>query len=208
MVAPIVCIASSELRANEVVSRLRLHNFHERQISVLFPDGTCKRTFGDERISNAPGGMDADRARASVGNGSLSLFIGIGFRSINGEPPFVAAGPIVDALSGITSGEATGRLAGALIKLGLPESEARHYEDKVKEGHILISFHSEDRAEISQVVGILAKSAATDLGGSAKPPAPSRPFPLSPFAVVSTRGGIRPETRERSPHPIQAGGQD
>jgi hypothetical protein len=51
------------------------------------------------------------------------------------------------ALSGAAAGAAVGGIAGALIGMGIPEHEAKLYEGKVRGGNILISVHTEDRAE-------------------------------------------------------------
>ena len=58
-----------------------------------------------------------------------------------GIGPLIAAGPIVAALAGAGAGSAIGGIAGALIGLGLPELEAKRYEEAIKQGRILVSVH-------------------------------------------------------------------
>ncbi len=45
------------------------------------------------------------------------------------------------ALSGAAVGAATGGVVGGLIGLGIPEIEAKRYEEKLKKGNYLIAVH-------------------------------------------------------------------
>ena len=63
---------------------------------------------------------------------------------IPGAGPFIAAGPIMAALSGAAVGGATGGIIGALVGMGIPELEAKQYEGRLRDGNILISVHTED----------------------------------------------------------------
>ena len=66
-----------------------------------------------------------------------------GALAIPGLGPFIAAGPLLAALSGAAAG-ATGGVSGALVGMGIPEIEAKRYEGKIKGGNILISVHTEN----------------------------------------------------------------
>src|SRR5215471_8235705 len=56
----------------------------------------------------------------------------------------VAAGPVVATLAGLGAGAAAGGLTGALIGLGLPEREARFYNEEVERGGILVGVYTHD----------------------------------------------------------------
>ena len=60
----------------------------------------------------------------------IGLLAGIGALAIPGVGPFIAAGPIMAALSGMAVGAATGGVVGGLIGLGIPEIEAKRYDEK------------------------------------------------------------------------------
>lgn len=64
----------------------------------------------------------------------MGWIAGIGALALPGVGPFIAAGPIVAALSGAAVGAAVGGIAGGLIRQGIPEIEAKRYEGKVKAG--------------------------------------------------------------------------
>ena len=73
----------------------------------------------------------------------LGLLAGIGALAIPGVGPFIAAGPIMAALSGAAIGATTGGVVGGLIGMGIPEIEAKRYEDKLKTGNYLIAVHAQ-----------------------------------------------------------------
>jgi uncharacterized membrane protein len=72
------------------------------------------------------------------------------------------------ALGGAAAGAALGGITGALIGMGIPEYEAKRYEGKVKEGSLLISVHTEDRAERARAKQILEQAGAEDIADTAE----------------------------------------
>jgi uncharacterized membrane protein len=86
--------------------------------------------------------------------------------AIPGLGPFIAAGPIMAALSGGAIGAGVGGLTGALVGLGIPEYEAKRYEGKVKEGGILISVHSESNDETKRAKNIFKEEGAHDISST------------------------------------------
>ena len=94
--------------------------------------------------------------------------MGIGTLAIPGLGPFIAAGPIMAALSGAAVGATVGGVTGGLIGLGMPEYEAKMYEGKLKDGKILISVHTDDNAEQDKAKTIFKNAGAEDIGMSAE----------------------------------------
>jgi hypothetical protein len=95
--------------------------------------------------------------------GVLGWLAGIGTLAIPGLGPFIAAGPIMAALSGAAVVGALGGLAGALIGMGLPEFEAKRYETKVQGGNILVSVHSDTSDETKRAKEIFEQCDAEDI---------------------------------------------
>jgi hypothetical protein len=56
----------------------------------------------------------------------------------------VAAGPIVATLAGLGAGAAAGGLTGALIGMGMPEHEAKFFNEEIERGGILVGVYSHD----------------------------------------------------------------
>ncbi len=161
----VFCIATSRSQADQIVDQLKSANFSNSDISVLFPDKGATRDFAHEKLyTKAPEGVATGAGtEGGVIGGALGWIAGIGALAIPGVGPFIAAGPIVAALSGVAIGAAVGGIAGGLIGLGIPELEAKRYEGKIKEGNILISVHTDNSAEISRAKDIFTKAGAQDI---------------------------------------------
>lgn len=67
------------------------------------------------------------------------------------------------ALAGVAVGGATGGLIGALIGMGIPEYEAKRYEGKLREGHILVSVHTEDAKQRARAKDVFEVAGAQDI---------------------------------------------
>ena len=161
-------LAKTEAQAISIVERLKAVGFSPNDISVLFPDKTGTRDFAYEQHTKAPEGAAAGAGTGGVLGGALGWLVGIGALAIPGLGPFIAAGPIMAALSGAAAGAALGGLTGALIGLGIPEYEAKRYEGKIKEGNILISVHTDDRDERARAKRILEEAGAEDVADTAE----------------------------------------
>jgi hypothetical protein len=159
----VFCIATSRPQADLIVEQLKNANFFNNDISVLFPDKGTTRDFAHEKHTKAPEGTATGAGTGGVIGGALGWIAGIGALAIPGVGPFIAAGPIMAALSGAAVGAAVGGIAGGLIGLGIPEIEAKRYEGKIKEGNLLISVHTENSEEITRAKEIFTRAGAQDI---------------------------------------------
>ncbi|HTH46839.1 MAG TPA: DUF3341 domain-containing protein [Candidatus Limnocylindria bacterium] len=189
----VFCIATSRSQADAIVSRLKLADFSRNDISVLFPDNGTTRDFAHEKNTKAPEGAVAGAGTGAVIGGALGWIAGLGALAIPGVGPFIAAGPILAALSGVALGGTVGGIAGGLIGLGMPELEARRYEGKIKEGNLLLSVHTDNSAKISHAKRIFEQCGAVDIGsmGEAAPPESRNPAlaPAIPSMAAYTGHG-------------------
>ena len=94
---------------------------------------------------------------------TVGLLAGIGALAIPGLGPFIAAGPIMAALSGAAAGATAGGVVGGLVGLGIPEYEAKAYEDRIKKGGYLVAVHVEDSKKGDAVRDILKKNGLEDI---------------------------------------------
>jgi hypothetical protein len=159
-------IASSESQARRIVDALQAAGFSANDVSVLFPDKGGTRDFAHEKNTKAPEGATAGAGTGALLGGTLGWLAGIGSLAIPGLGPFIAAGPIMAALSGAAVGGTVGGLTGALIGMGVPELEAKRYEGKIKEGNILISVHTDDSTERKTATDILKREGAHDVSST------------------------------------------
>jgi hypothetical protein len=167
----VVCIVNRTGQAERVVDQLRAAGFPSEHISVLFPDKLGSRDLGHELHTKAPEGAATGAGAGGLLGGGLGWLAGIGSLAIPGLGPFIAAGPIMAALSGAAVGATVGGISGALVGMGIPEYEAKQYEGKLKGGNILISVHADDSDEVKRAKEIFEKEGAEDIRcmGEAKP---------------------------------------
>jgi hypothetical protein len=159
----VFCIATSREQADRIVDQLKTANFSNNDISALFADKGTSRDFAHEKNTKAPEGAVTGAVTGGGVGGALGWIAGFGALAIPGEGPFIAAGPIIAALSGAAIGDAVGGIAGGLIGLGIPELEAKRYEGKIKEGNILISVHTDDAGDIARAKDIFNQTGAQDI---------------------------------------------
>ncbi len=159
----VYAIAISEGQANQIVDSLTRSGFSSNDISVLFPDKDTTHEFSHEKNTKAPEGAVTGAATGGVLGGTLGLLVGIGALAIPGVGPLIAAGPLLAALSGAAAGATVGGIAGGLIGLGIPELEAKRYENRLAEGNILISVITESGEQVDRAKEVLKKAGAEDI---------------------------------------------
>jgi len=159
----VIGLVSTSAKAEQIVSALQGGGFSTHDISVLLPDSNATRDFAHEKNTKAPEGSAIGATTGGVLGGTLGVLAGIGALAIPGLGPFIAAGPIMAALSGAAAGATVGALTGALVGLGIPEIEAKQYESKVKGGNVLISVHAEEPDQRARAKEILTQHGATDV---------------------------------------------
>lgn len=156
-------LVNTYAQAEALVGELQRAGFSNNDISALFPDKAGTRDFAHEQNTKAPEGAVAGAGAGGALGGTLGLLVGIGALAIPGLGPFIAAGPILAALSGAAAGAAVGGLTGGLIGMGIPEIEARQYEGKIKDGNILLSVHVESANERARAKRVLEAGGAKDV---------------------------------------------
>lgn len=145
------------------VEALRAAGFRNTNISVLFPKNAGSMNFAREVAEMAPGGVMGGAEAGAVVGDTLGWLAGFGALAIPGLGQVIGAGPIMVALAGVGVDGTVGRIAAALIGMELPESIARHYEGRVREGGILASVHSDDSIWTKRARKILARTGAQDI---------------------------------------------
>lgn len=183
MTKSVFALVSKEEQAQRIVDHLLSSGFSNADISILSPDrhsGKIRNAQGDvehvdyneknkrgtlatEKHTKAPEGGVTGAATGGLLGGSLGLLAGIGALAIPGLGPFIAAGPIMAALGGSAIGGSLGLLLGALIGAGIPEFEAKKYEEGLKAGGILISVRANSDEEMKRASEIFKKEGAKDI---------------------------------------------
>ncbi|MDK8193329.1 general stress protein [Paenibacillus sp. UMB7766-LJ446] len=141
----IVGVFNTEREASSAIEGLKAQGFTSDEISVVTQDRDELKAIREETGTKAPEGVAAGAATGGVLGGVAGLLAGIGALAIPGIGPILAAGPIAAAFTGAAVGAGAGGLVGGLVGLGIPEEDARQYEEYVQSGKILLLVDSTDR---------------------------------------------------------------
>jgi hypothetical protein len=136
-------------------------------ISLLMPesgpDAGGATGLGAVKATKAPEGAATGAVGGGAVGATVGLLAGIGALAIPGLGPFIAAGPIMAALSGAAAGATAGGVVGGLVGLGIPEYEAKAYEERIKKGGYLVAVHVEDSRKGDAVRDNLKKNGLEDI---------------------------------------------
>lgn len=187
----VLCIAKNKEQAEQIIEQLKAAGFSNEAISVLFSTADTRanerfetNTFrenetgispkdaktgglGTKKSTKASEGAAAGGTAGGIAGGALGLLVGLGALAIPGMGPFIAAGPIMAALAGSAVGGSIGLLTGALVGLGIPEYEAVHYAEKLKNrNNILISVHTVSAQDVERAEKIYERNGAEDIAST------------------------------------------
>ncbi len=133
--------------AEMALNELKNAGFRPDQVSVVARENRETQ----EMVENT--GMGSGTATGAVTGGVLGgvagFLVGISAMVIPGIGPIVGSGILLSTLAGAGIGAAAGGLVGALTEHGIPEEDARGYEEHVRKGSILLTVHanSDEQAE-------------------------------------------------------------
>jgi uncharacterized protein (TIGR02271 family) len=165
----IIGLFDSRREAESAVQQLVNSGIERDNISIVSRNHNedTRDSSTDDDSSGAAKGAGIGAALGGVGG----LLAGLAGLAIPGIGPILAAGPIAAALGGALGGAGlgavTGGLIGALTDMGVPEHEARHYENAVREGKTLLTVRAQDDASAERVASILVNCGAVDIEGDA-----------------------------------------
>jgi tetrahydromethanopterin S-methyltransferase subunit C len=160
----VFALVNDSYHAERAVYALRDASVNPNSISLLYPNNTGGlEDVKTVNATKAPEGTVTGATTVGILGGIGGFLIGMGALAIPGVGPFIAAGPIMAALSGAAIGAAVGGIGGALVGMGVPEYEAKSYDASVKAGKTLIAVHCVDANESKSVRNVLSEANATDI---------------------------------------------
>lgn len=157
--------------AEAAIHDLNQTGFPMRQISLVGRNTDPDAQFAGLDVSDRPTGNQADEgAKAGAATGGVlgglgGLLVGLGAIAIPGVGPVIAGGALATALAtaaaGGAIGAAAGGLTGALVGLGIPDDQARHYNDRVSRGDYLVMVEGTED-EVRRAEAILRRRGIQD----------------------------------------------
>ncbi len=206
--------------AEAALTDLRGAGFNMDHVSVV-----GKHAHGNDQIAGvemgnrAEGNKADDGAKAGAATGGVlgglgGLLVGLGALAIPGIGPVVAGGALATALAttaaGGAIGAAAGGITGALVGLGIPEEQAKRYNDRVNRGDYLVMVDgTEDELRRAEPIlsrhgihewGIYDKSdvAAGDSGKSTSERDRTVYTTATPVATVTPAATVTPTAQRTS----------
>jgi uncharacterized protein (TIGR02271 family) len=161
----VIGVFDNSPQAHKAVERMIDAGLDRDQISLVTRDSDHEKAAGTttEHTSGAGKGAGIGAALGGVGG----LLAGLAGLAIPGIGPILAAGPIAAAIGGALGGAglgaAAGGIIGALTDMGVPEDEARHYEDQVRQGKILVTVRTDNDNEADRASDIMEEHGALDV---------------------------------------------
>ncbi|GED12178.1 general stress protein [Aneurinibacillus migulanus] len=133
--------------AVRAIETLKNKGYRSEDISVIAKDRDRMESIEEETDTKLEEGLAAGATTGGVLGGLAGLLVGIGALAIPGVGPIVAAGPIAATLGGAVVGAGAGGLVGALVGMGIPEDEAKEYEEYLNQGEILVMVDADAERE-------------------------------------------------------------
>jgi len=156
----VYCLASTEPKANEILTHLRNLGFSSSEISILLKENDTRNISVKE---------DAVRGARKGGIAGALGALALTVLTVPVLGPLAVAGPILSVLGGAAVGGVVGGLAGgsgALTHIGIPEQHSARVEQKLHEGAILIAVHSSDPVRRDRALRVFKSAGAEDILGA------------------------------------------
>lgn len=159
--------------AETAIADLRDSGFPMSQVSAIAKDADPNHPIaGVDTTSHVVGNKADEGAKAGAATGGAlgglgGLLVGLGTLAIPGLGPVMlggaAATAIATAISGGAIGAAAGGLVGALAGLGIPEEQARIYNDRLARGYYLVMVEGTED-EVRRAEAILSRHRIQEFG--------------------------------------------
>lgn len=156
------------------INELKNLGFDPKDISIIMKDREEAADVAQDTGSRVAGGAASGATTGGILGALAGLLVGIGAITIPGIGALLIGGPIASALgltgaaattaSGAMTGALAGGLVGGLTGLGVSESEARNYENRIKQGSILLAVPvSPETNQSQQVMDIMRNNNADQI---------------------------------------------
>jgi hypothetical protein len=154
----VTAVFRDPIKGQSAYDGLLHRGYASKGINVLMSDTTRSTYFPHERgeeyieASNfAAEGMGVGGAIGTAVGATLAAVMAIGTSILVPGLGIIVAGPIAAALAGGGAGAVTGGLIGALVGMGIPEPNARAYQEALREGGVIIGVVPKDDEDVARL---------------------------------------------------------
>jgi hypothetical protein len=139
----VIGVFASRTAAEKAFADLKAEGYREDQIGLIGKDSKGKVVKkGKAEESNAGEGAAIGAAAGTLGGAAVGAGIIAGVIPVIG--PVLAIGTLGTILLNAAGGAVIAGLTGALIGWGIPEEDAKYYEERVQEGQYLVTVSCEN----------------------------------------------------------------
>lgn len=150
----VAAIFEDRADAERAIEALRESGFTRDQIGVAMRDRTPRGEMVEETGTHAAEGAGAGLLGGAALGALAGYLVATGALAIPGIGPVVAGGVLAQtfgiiggtAVAGGAIGAAAGGILGGLVGMGIPEHEARHFEEGFRRGGTLVTVTAPGRA--------------------------------------------------------------
>ena len=156
----------TRIAAEHALRKLEAIGITDEQTALIVTDETRGKSFQIKEGTK----MDEGFAGGATAGGIIGSLLGaMGTASALAIPGLniVMVGAAVSALAGLGAGAVAGGFVGALVGAGIPEHEAKIYENSLKEGSILLAIDTKDSEQKQKVKDILEEEDAYHMAAAA-----------------------------------------
>lgn len=140
----ITAVFRDRLNANAAWNWLTARGYDANEINMLMSENTKAKYY--DRAENDDISASTHAAEGVATGGAIGTAVGataaaiaaIGTSLLIPGLGLIIAGPLAAAFAGAGAGAVTGGVIGGLIGLGIPESNARAYEEALRDGGIVV----------------------------------------------------------------------
>jgi hypothetical protein len=147
--------------ARRAIDRLKDYGFPDEKIGVAMRDRAQQEEMREDTGTKAVQGAASGAVGGGIVGGVIGLLAGVGAIAIPGVGPIIAGGVLGSTLAGAGIGATAGGIGGALIGMGLREDEAKHFENALKSGGVLVAVEAGPQATEARRILL---DAGADLG--------------------------------------------
>ena len=155
--------------AEKAVLELERRGYPRDHITVLMSEDARRQYLGEptavevEKGTKAVEGLGAGSAIGGALGAIAGALAAVGTSLIIPGVGLVVAGPLAAALAGAGAGGAAGGLIGLLVGAGMPEYRAKYYEERIKEGAVVVGVDARSEIEADALEEELKKVGADDV---------------------------------------------
>jgi len=169
MTHTVLAVFNNREDAEHAINDLKDSGYNPKDISIVMKDKKEAEHLSENTGTDVAGGAVSGATTGAVLGGLAGLLAAF---VIPGLGAFLIGGPIAAALglggaaastvSGAATGALAGGLLGALTGLGASEESAKHYEERVQKGGILVAIPARE-SRVDEVKELLEDYDASDI---------------------------------------------